>query len=352
MRDIFTIPKWSLVQSISVYMDPSSAEADLHEPLALGPFIAQATGVAYVLEKCRNLTSLALYYRHPNVQMLLIRNVLLSLLRDGHLTALGFYSIHLLHNEAGYDDASGEVTNLVELLGIIALDEIARRRLRTLEVVADWIPAHTYDLIRSNFPSLESLTLRRVVRAPWFQSKIWDVDQQLKWHPYPNLTCLHLCDFQPGYSAHIPILVRHFTALKELKISACGSAYYGEINWRPPGWSRLQDALCNNHHALTTLDIEHMADWEVYELGIIPTTTAFVTMIKWHHLLELFRKDYELFPGLLSLRVAPLTSGKDDMAGSGPLDGKPSMETICDVRNVQLRYDAPTPKISCPCPWH
>jgi hypothetical protein len=351
MKDIFSTPKWTLVQSISVYMDPSPANLDPDDIAMLGPFVDQVTSVVYILERCKSITSLALYYRHANVQMMRIRDVLFSLLRKGRLSALGLYSCRLLLDEAGRDESTGEVTGLVELLESVALFEPAQQSLRVLDVVADWVPTRIFDLIRSNFTGLVSLTLRRVVREPWFASRIWDVDQQPKWRLYQNLTRLELNDFEPGYPAHIPFLVQHFIKLKELKISACGKAFSGTTNWRPSGWSQREDALCNTHRTLITLHIEHMEDWEIYELGVIPTATLIVTTVKWSRLLELFRRDDETFPGLQVLRLAPQTVPPIIVMNTAA-DDAASMQAVCNSRSVQLRFDAPVTQFPCICNWH
>lgn len=351
MKEIFSTPKWTLVQSISVYMDPSPANLDPDGPATLDPFVDQVTSVVYILERCRNITSLALYYRHANVQMMRVRDVLFSLLKEGRLSALGIYSCLLLHDEAGRDESTGEVTGLIELLESVALSEPAQQSLRVLDVVADWVPTRTFDLIRSKFTGLVSLTLRRVVREPWFASRIWDIDQQPKWHPYPNLTRLELNDFEPGYPAHVPFLVQHFIGLKELKISACGKAVSGTTNWRPPGWSQRGDALRNTHRTLITLHIEHMEDWEIYELGVIPTAALLVTTVKWSRLLELFRRDDEMFPGLEVLRLVPQTMPASGV-GTAAANDAASMQAVCDSRSVQLRFDAPVTQFPCACRWH
>ena len=253
---------------------------------------------------------------------------------------MGFYSYRLLQDPSGRDQSNGEVEGLVELLRTIALYEPAQRSLRIFDVVADWIPASIFDLIRSNFTSLTSLTLRRIVRTPWFLSRIWDPDQSPKWHAYPNLTRLQLSHFQPGHAAQLPFLVRHFRALKELKISACGDDNNFVHVPRTPGWSHRPDALCNIRSTLTWMHIEHMDDWEIYELGIIPTTTLIVTTVKQNHLLGSFQQDAEIFPGLRVLRLAPLTPAAEQAEEKLTADGKPSILSICKARNIDLQRDA------------
>jgi hypothetical protein len=283
--------------------------------------------------------------------MMRVRDVLFSLLSEGRLSALGFYSFLLLKDVTGRDETTGEVRGLIELLEGIALFEPAKRSLRVLDIAADWVPTKTFDLIRSNFTGLTSLTLRRLVRDPWFSSGIWDVDQQPKWHSYPNLTRLELTDFQPGYPSHIPFLVRHFIALKELKISACGRVITDTTKWRASNWSRQESALCNTHRTLTMFHIEHMEYWEIYELGVIPTAKILLTAVNWPSLLEIFRRDDEIFPGLRVLRLAPQIVA----AGSAALTAASnvtSMQEVCDARKVQLHFNAPLMHFPCECEWH
>ena len=318
-------------------MDPS-------EPAGQARFTEQAQVVGEILKRTQNLASLAVYYHFGTAQMALIKDSLLSLLVIGKLSTLGFYSYPLLQNPTGHDEENGKVAGLIELLDTIALYEPARRSIRVLDVVADHIPTRTFDFIRSKFTSLTSLTLRRVVRAPWYLNRIWDVDERPKWRSYPNLTRLQLSHLQPGHATHIPQLVRLFTALKELTVSACGRLDNFVPQLRPSGWSRLPDALCNSHSTLTMIHMEHMDDWEISELGVIPTTTLMVTTVKRHHLLVPFRQDSEIFPGLRTLRLAPLpTSGDyelEELGEDNAVDGKPSMQAICSARGIELRRDA------------
>jgi hypothetical protein len=346
MIDLFNLPIWPLIQSISVYMDPTEIvdEAD---------FIEQSMNVASILRECRNLTSLALYYRHAEVQTVPIRRAVISLLTSGRLSSLGVYSSNVLGDPTGRDLVTGIVAGVIHLLDGIARSESAQQSLRVLDIVADCIPTETFDLIRSNFTSLTSLTLRRVVQQPWYVSRIWDVDQQPKWHPYPNLTRLQLCNLEPGHSSHIPHLVRHFTALKQLKISACGTDGGFTRNSRRPGWSRLPDALCNNHPTLSTFHVEHMDDWEIYELGVIPATILVVTTVRKDHLLRSFLKDAEIFPCLRVLRLAPLPTNRGvelivNVTGGSNASNQPPIQTVCDERNIELRRDAVS-CLTCPC---
>jgi hypothetical protein len=349
IKPIIPPPRWLLVQSIWVYMDPSPASLDAADPLAVEPLIKHGKTVAYIIEKCVNIKSVALYYRNATVRTMHIHSALLSLLKEGRLTTLGIYSCRLIQTRIRYDQNTEQANGVLDLLESIALYEPAQRSLRILDVVADWIPERIFDLIRSNFTALTSLTLRRVVREPWFKSRIWDVDQQPKWHPYPNLTRLHLDDFEPGHAAHFPSLVRHFSALEELKITACGKDYNGVIKWRGPGWSQRPDALCNTRLRLRLLYMAHMEGWEIYELGVIPATTVVITTIKPIFLLELLHGDDELFPGIQVLNLAPqhLPPG-----GGNTEDESPSIGDICSARNVELRRDAPVMYWTCRCPFH
>jgi len=349
-KNILPLPRWSLIRSVAVYMDPNPYYINLKDAHLLDPFIDQSTTVAYILEKCRNLTSVALYYRHASVRTMRISSALLSLLNGGRLTALGVYSCRLLQSRTRYARETEEAEGVIDLLESIALHGPAQRSLRVLEVVADWIPVHVFDLIRANFPSLETLTLRRVVREPWFQSRMWDADQRPKWHLYPNLTRLHLDDFEPGDASQFPSLVRHFPALVELKVTACGKDLGVVTKWRAPGWSQRPSALCNGHRPLKTLYVAHMEAWEVYELGVIPAINVIITTIKHQLLLELFVRDDEIFPGIQCLSLAPLSGLAT--AGDDASDGDPSIEAICGSRGISLGYNAEMMRWTCRCAFH
>jgi hypothetical protein len=346
----FIIPKWSHIQSISVHMDTTDSSASVR-------FVNQAKNVACILEQCRNLQSLALYYRWADVQMMLVKDVILSLLKDGRLSSLGFYSYSRLEDSG---QSINCVTSLVELIDAIALDDAAQRRLRVLDLFTESIPAYTFDLIRSRLKSLASLTLRAVLRPPWFVSSVWDVDQRSKWHPLPHLTRLQLCHFEPGHAAHIPNLVRHFTSLKELTISACGNDSNFVNVFRTPGWSRQPDALCNIRNPLKVFHVEHMDDWEIYELGVIPTTTLVITSVKRHHFLGSLRQDAEIFPGMQVLRLTPPKPPKNEDEAIDEAvkpqsqnndEGEQLLVGICQARNVELRRDARA-NWTCVCTSH
>jgi len=334
----FILPKWEHIQRISVHMDTT-------DHLSVVRFAQQARNVDSILRQCKNLTSLALYYRHSDVQMVAVKDTLLSLLRDGRLSTLGIYSYRRLQDPD--DRIEIHVQSLVQLLDALACDEHAQRSLRVLDLFTDTIPAYTFDLIRRHLRSLTSLVLRGVLCPPSFISQIWDVDQRPRWYPCPNLTRLRLCHFEPGHAAHIPSLVGHFKALEELTISACGNDNDFLQVLRPRGWSRRPEALCNTHRPLAVFHIEHMDDWEIYELGVIPTVMLIVTTVKKYHFLNAMLQDVEIFPRLQVLRLAPPNSWGTPTEGATE-EGEQPLIGICQARNVELRRDA-LANWSCGC---
>lgn len=332
---------------------------DPRTPAGPEDFADQAISVAYILAQCKNIVSLALYYQDSRVQMMQICDVLLALLNAGRLSTLGFYDYRMVKDRNSVIRHFDEPKELVDLLEAVGLSEQAQRSLRVLEVAAMMIPARTFDLIRSKFVSLTTLSLHRILEAPWFDSMIWDVDQRHKWHPYRNLARLQLIQLDCALPAHIPPLVGHFPALKELKISACGGVRSPAHNWRPVGWSQRKDALCNTHCTLRSFHIEHMEDWEIYDLGSIPTATLIVANFTWKHLLSTFSHDREIFPGLQAVKLAPrwLLTPDQEIIINGPAlesenEEEKAMQAICDSRKVSLQCDAPTGYWTCTCRWH
>jgi hypothetical protein len=91
-----------------------------------------------------------------------------------------------------------------------------------------------------------------------------------------------------------------------------------------------------------------MDDWEIYELGVIPTTTLVITSIRRHHFLVSMHRDAEIFPGLQVLRLTPLKpreggsglTGAVDSLKENADDGGALLAGICQARNVDLLRDA------------
>ena len=319
---------------------------DTNYPATAIRLVAQANYVVSILGQCRNITTLALYYRQATARMMDIKDALLSLFKGGRLSALGIYSERLMRDSE--DRMSGEVRSLAGLIDALALDEHASRTLRVLDVLTEHLPATTYDLIRSKFTRLTSLTLRRALSSPWVTGRVWDFEQRSMWSPLPNLTRLQLGNFEPGHAAQIAPLVGHFTALEELVISACGNEAF-ETVLRPAGWSKHPTSLCKTHKPLKSFWIEHMDDYEIYELGLIPTTTLIVTTVKKHHLLTNLRRDAEIFPGLKVLRLSPPKATPDTQEGGANAEtvakgkdasGEEEMNKICTARGIEMRRDA------------
>ncbi|KIM23472.1 hypothetical protein M408DRAFT_27818 [Serendipita vermifera MAFF 305830] len=338
-RDHFIIPQWSYIHVISVYLDPPY-------PLMDNRFERQAKNIDFLLTECQNLTTLALYYRHPDPCLDIIKDSLISSIVNGRLSSLGFYSDRLLRDSE--DRGSTIVHGLGDLLDALVEDPGVQKRLRVLDIVTEHVPTHTFDAIRSKLTNLTSLTLRRSIGAPWFLHRVWDLDQRPRWANLAGLTRLQLGNFEPGHAAHIPPLVGHFTQLKELLISACGNETFQTV-LRPQGWSTQPDALCKKRQPLTSFFIEHMDDYELYELGLIPTTTLIVTTVKRHHLLVNLRRDPEIFPGIKVLRLAHIPpSFKRGLEDGDDTSGEKELQKICDGRGIEIRRDA-RPNWTCVC---
>ena len=86
-----------------------------------------------------------------------------------------------------------------------------------------------------------------------------------------------------------------------------------------------------------------MDDYELYELGLIPTITLIVTTVKRHHLLTNLRRDAEIFPGIKVLRLAPLKTALPTYD-----ENEAELQKICATRGITIRRDA-RPNWTCVC---
>lgn len=291
-------PYWTHIRTVRAFVDGLNAsnQTNAHIESTLSKF----------LESCQNITSLALYYHNPESQIPNIIDKTLHLIKNGQLTAIGIYSSEIVNSTYEPSSYREVLAGPIELIGAISKSHRARKAIRRLDIAAPWIPEEIWDLIRSEMTSLESLTIRRALRKTL--KRIWESDQQAKWAPNNNLTHLHLLNCQPACAAHIPPLVRHFGSLRELTVSTCGQTGDVSSPSREKGWSKHSTALCNTRKPLEIFHIEHMEDWEVGPMGVIPTRVLVVTNVRTNHLFNSFKDDLELFPGVKVVRIAPQVS--------------------------------------------
>lgn len=288
-------PYWSHIRVVRAFVDAPNAPVHVNAGIE--------STLAKFLEVCQSITTLGLYYHDTEVQIPNITAATVQLMKNGQLSSIGIYSLEIInasYEPSGYREA---LTGPIELISAIAKSPRARKAIRRLDIVAPWIHEETWDLIRSEMTSLESMTIRRALRKTL--KRVWEVDQQAKWTHNSNLTHLHLLNCQPACATHIPSLVGHFTSLKELTVSTCGQTGDAGSAPREAGWSKHPTALCNMRKPLEIFHVEHMEDWEIQPMGVIPTKTLIVTNVRTNHLFHSFRDDKELFPQVKLIRISP-----------------------------------------------
>lgn len=257
------------------------------------------------LDACQNTTSLALYYASSESPLseTFISNLndrVTRMITKGSLSTLGVYSFSVITvGYSWYRVPRGIPALLKSVIPAIA----STPSFKHLEIASESIPSDVYDDLRSKTASLHSLTLRSCISSPL--EKAWSPGNTQKWVPNANLTYLLLSNCQSVYPPHIPNLVQHFTSLKHLMISACGS--HGDVvpPARAPNWCTLPDALWKQRPPLETAFIEHMLQWEIIAMGTIPAKTVIFTSIRRGNVETSFMEDPEIFPCLFVLRVEP-----------------------------------------------
>lgn len=311
----------------------------------------QEASIAGILTVCKNLTSLALYYYNTDAEIVKIAAETLKLIEKHRLVQLGIYSLPVLWQP--YEQGITVPRGVIGLLDSICSSELARSKLVVLDIVIESVPLSTWGDIRTYLTSLRSLTIRRALRQ--YLGRVWDPEERLKWAANPYLTKLQLINCQPAYAPHIPHVVRHFPALRELMISTCGDDSDIPPPPLPSGWNTRSDALCKTRSPLDSFHIEHMEDWEIKALGVIPTRVLVVTTVKRYHLLSCLKEEPNLFPGITVLRLTPLPPHLaypqvqvDTNEGIVFPEDVKALEAICKSRGIELRRDA-EPTWSCLC---
>jgi len=229
------------------------------------------------------------------------------------------------------------------LLDNVASSPKATASIKKLDLAWETMPLHTYDLVRSKFINIQSLSVRRAFRVWAFDDRelgrLWDEGQAQKWKPYTNLTTLNLIDCSNAYAPHIPKLVRLFGSLQHLLVSTCG--YSTDKKAYPDAdWHSTTDALWKARQPLDTFHMEHMLDWEILALGVIPTRKLITSNIHTGHLSHAFNEDHQIFPGLQHLSLEPLLP---DLETGETTDGEKEhafLEEFCKGRSVELSKDA------------
>ncbi|KAG8836191.1 hypothetical protein FRC17_009534 [Serendipita sp. 399] len=293
-----------------------------------------------ILKLCPNLTCLALYYgSYLEAQPTELSKRIFGAVDWTNIRSIGVYSLPALAYNWRSTSPSGSLAMLDEILNPL---HALSKQIKVFDIAMEFMSMESYNTIRSQFTSLSALTIRRSLRFP--NCKIWDFGQQNIWRANKNLTCLQLIDCLNVYSGHIPDLVRFFTSLRTLMISACGD--YGDTAPLPrtKGWSKNDDALWRQRSPLDLLYVEHMADWEIVAMGEIPTLTFVAAGLAPKQLQQAFTVDPEIFPCMTTLRMEPEAPALEEPTSTNPdaiVESFASiMETVCTERGIMLKTDA------------
>jgi hypothetical protein len=330
------IPHFRHIRSLALYVDSrfSHISEELEEYSAS------------IISTCREITSLKLYFHDPNYVWKKVPQEVLSLIEQCNLTSLGIYSQATLNDM--WETGSNESAN--KLVKSLAESEVAQTRLQCLELAFSSLTEEVYDLVRCSFPNLESLAFRKVLRS--CLGKIWDPEQRKKWTPYKNLRRLEFYLCENVYAVHVSELVSIFPSLRELLVSTCGDwtdVHGGALG---PDWHAQPTALCNRREPLDLFHIEHMDDWEIRWLGLIPAKKLITTTLKPHHLLTELTSDLNLFPGMKTLCLPPIEDNKPTNSGHRGLSDRSThveaLEHLCEARGVTVVRSAQA-IVTCSC---
>lgn len=322
------------IRELRVLVDPfvlSRAQIDAKEEVFDQTEKYQAE-VVELIKASRNLSSIGLYFRSAGTSMEGIVDSIVHNMHLGRIQLLGVYSLLVLHRDIGdWAWNSIQERSSCELFDALIRNPKATKSLKALDIATTTIHPTAYDTLRAHFPSLESFTIRRSLRS--HLGRIWDPNEQSKWHPKQNLTRLHIIDCLAAYAPHIPELVRHFKALKYLLVSTCGSWEDEYPPPRPTGWRMKPDALYDSRR-LDVAHVEHMAFWEILALGIIPTRKLILSNIQRGDFIGAVQADSDIFPHLETLSLVP-TAYYLSIEANGRVDHPTYEEDNAILRSLQ-----------------
>lgn len=264
------------------------------------------------------------------------QRAVIGMLEEGNLYTLGLYGSRLLDSTSeGFS-----ISDKPPLLPKISYSSKAKLALKHLVLtLGDVYDDDIYDMIRSQFPSLETLTLAHFMDMT--PQGILDPSRGSKWNQYSNLTRLQFKDCLKIYSSQISHLVRHSPSLMHLLVSAYRDDKGGDT--KPKNWYEQKDALWKVRKPLESLHLEYM---RVAELGDIPTKTLILTNPRGDFLTDSMTRDAKIFPGLRRIRIQPqiIPEYKDR---AHPFNHATFMilEAICQQRQVSLLQDAEATKL-------
>jgi hypothetical protein len=307
------------------------------------------------LRVCLHTTSLGIYFDDTGSEISTLAceqymNKLVggvtALITRGKISSLGIYSVGFEDNNAWGQQSSG--------IGIIlrALTPLLDRRsaVRRLVVAADMVNQDIYDELQSNVTSIHSLTFKASLAAYYhylvlvgIAAKVYSAMSASKWPRNANITHLRLINCKNVHATHIPELVRHFSSLEYLLVTACGHLYDVIPPPRMAGWSREPTALWRQRRPLNVFHIECMPEWAILAMGTIPSKTVIATSIRSGDLTRSFIMDPELFPCLTRLRIEgtkrPCGSRRGSPVASSPDTDLWQME-LMSRRGILIQDDA------------
>jgi hypothetical protein len=310
------LPHAGQIEALYIWGGPSSAQ----DPGAWEDYLVN------FLQECVNLTTLGIWFDTSYIDhwWVKLQDTVLSLVTEGKLTSLGLYSFDAF---IGLDPFYNEY-NARSLLGAIANSEIARARLKSLDLALSGSLPEAEMLLQSSFPNLESLTIQRTLRT-------WPLLPRLQlWKQSNSLTRLQIYGCGAIISSDIPRLVQLLSALQELLVSNLwGSEFESFHELYPVGWRDLPNALCNTHQPLERIYIEELNSQQIQFIGVVPTKVLNVTGILPRTLLSGLQADLALYPGMQVLR-------REDTALWGMWsDGiicEDALKKWCKPRNVEV----------------
>jgi hypothetical protein len=293
-----------------------------------------------LLQSCSNLTSLGLYFQDTmnDIGIARLGRAVVSLIERGNLSNLGLYDKHIITEDADFS----EFIPMGGIITAISESELARTRLKALEISACPMTMEAYDEIRSKFPNLNSFSVRSgLIRD---HGRIWEPAERQKWEVCQNLTKLQFFCCENVYAPHVPHLVRALPKLRELLVSTCGNPTDIIINSPlPADWHKQPDALCNVRPPLDWFHIEHMDDWEIRSMATIPTKVLIITTVKSTHFLKELKADNQIFPGMRQLRLSALSPSYAEELETGAREkskGMITLEELCAAREIKITRDA------------
>lgn len=304
--------------------------------------------MALIVRECVHTTSIAVYYAKGLAMFDALATEIVRMIGHAKVVQLGIYSVTIMKSEkssAMWDVAS--VKGPAGLLRTLFASPSACRSLQRLDIVIEHLSEEFIDLLRTQLPNLRSLTIRRTIRhrlPSLWKGGNWTINE--------NLTRLQLMGCNSAHAGDMPALVRHFRGLQEFIWATCGHNHDAESPPPKRGWSRLPGALPSVRPPLRLLHLEHIVEWEIHAMSVIPTETLIVTNHDEHLLAQALCRGAEMFLGLKALRVLPpydqglILTTLRDLTADRQVFQIPTLDSFCKEKSIDLRRDA---KILFPC---